>query len=174
MTTILGAVIDLLILFSTYARGRVRICQVGFSNMSNTNMTTILQESIDQLVLTAFSRSNRKKARDALVLHKHQWLRLRPLSKSPAHVQEKAKEIQMQLRPTRVRPKTNAVVARRMVESTLGLRSTVSKEQREAERKQLSDARGPASNFDNFAAKLFTIHHIPEEFCGKGATFSSR
>ncbi|EYC22668.1 hypothetical protein Y032_0016g2888 [Ancylostoma ceylanicum] len=106
MTTILGAVIDLLILFSTYARGRVRI------------------------------------SRDALVLHKHQWLRLRPLSKSPAHVQEKAKEIQMQLRPTRVRPKTNAVVARRMVESTLGLRSTVSKEQREAERKQLSDARG--------------------------------
>ncbi|RCN36498.1 hypothetical protein ANCCAN_17626 [Ancylostoma caninum] len=88
------------------------------------------------------SQNDMCKTRDALVLHKHQWLRLRPLSKSPAHVQEKAKEIQMQLRPTRVRPKTNAVVARRMVENTLGLRSTVSKEQREAERKQLSDARG--------------------------------
>ncbi|KAK6765364.1 hypothetical protein RB195_025330 [Necator americanus] len=79
--------------------------------------------------------------RDALVLHKHQWLRLRPLTKSPSCVQEKAKEIQAQLRPARVRPKTNAVVARRMVEHTLGLRSSISKEQRDAERKQLSDAR---------------------------------
>ncbi|KAK6765365.1 hypothetical protein RB195_025330 [Necator americanus] len=80
-------------------------------------------------------------SRDALVLHKHQWLRLRPLTKSPSCVQEKAKEIQAQLRPARVRPKTNAVVARRMVEHTLGLRSSISKEQRDAERKQLSDAR---------------------------------
>ncbi|VDO84889.1 unnamed protein product [Heligmosomoides polygyrus] len=42
----------------------------------------------------------------------------------------------------RARPKTHAGVARRMVESTLGLRSALSKEQRDAERKQLSDAKG--------------------------------
>ncbi|VDK48524.1 unnamed protein product [Cylicostephanus goldi] len=93
-----------------------------------------------KLVFVVFA--SERQAKDALVLHKHQWLRLRPLSKSPAHVQEKAKEIQGQLRPARARPKTNAVVARRMVEHTLGLRSSISKEQREAERKQLSDARG--------------------------------
>ncbi|EYC22128.1 hypothetical protein Y032_0018g3734 [Ancylostoma ceylanicum] len=56
MTTILGDGIDLLIssIFSTFARGRVRTYQVGFSNTPNTNMTTILQEIIDQLVLTTF------------------------------------------------------------------------------------------------------------------------
>ncbi|EYB85261.1 hypothetical protein Y032_0302g1875 [Ancylostoma ceylanicum] len=33
--------------FSTYARELVKTCQVGFFNMPNTNMTTILRESID-------------------------------------------------------------------------------------------------------------------------------
>ncbi|KAK6033270.1 hypothetical protein OSTOST_00498, partial [Ostertagia ostertagi] len=93
-----------------------------------------------KIVFVVFA--SERQARDALVLHKHQWLRLRPLAKSPARVQEKAREIQAQLKPTRARPKTNAGVARRMVESTLGMRSSVSKEQREAERKQLSDAKG--------------------------------
>ncbi|WKY14992.1 hypothetical protein Q1695_000479 [Nippostrongylus brasiliensis] len=87
-----------------------------------------------------------RQARDALVFHKHQWLRLRPLSKSPARVQEKAREIYSQLKPTRARPKTNVGVARRMVEHTLGMRSSVSKEQREAERKQLFNAKAAKKN----------------------------
>ncbi|KAK5979984.1 hypothetical protein GCK32_000085 [Trichostrongylus colubriformis] len=97
-----------------------------------------------KIVFVVFA--SERQARDALVLHKHQWLRLRPLAKSPARVQEKAREIQAQLKPTRARPKTNAGVARRMVESTLGMRSSVSKEQREAERKQLSDAKAAKKN----------------------------
>ncbi|EYC35314.1 hypothetical protein Y032_1080g3562 [Ancylostoma ceylanicum] len=40
--------------FSTFVRRRVGTCQVGFSNTSKTNMTAILQESIDQLVLMSF------------------------------------------------------------------------------------------------------------------------
>ncbi|VDO60294.1 unnamed protein product [Haemonchus placei] len=97
-----------------------------------------------KIVFVVFA--SERQARDALVLHKHQWLRLRPLSKSPARVQEKAREIQAQLKPTRARPKTNAGVARRMVESTLGMRSSISKEQRDAERKQLSDAKAAKKN----------------------------
>ncbi|KJH42342.1 hypothetical protein DICVIV_11669 [Dictyocaulus viviparus] len=89
---------------------------------------------------------NERQARDALVFQKHQWLRLRPLSKSSARVQEKAREIQAQLRPARYRPKTNVGVARRMVESTLGVRSLISKEQRDVENKQLADAKAARKN----------------------------
>uniref|UniRef100_A0A1I7XCZ2 ULP_PROTEASE domain-containing protein n=1 Tax=Heterorhabditis bacteriophora TaxID=37862 RepID=A0A1I7XCZ2_HETBA len=80
-------------------------------------------------------------ARDVLVLYKHDWLRLRPLSKSPARVQNAAKENQTILMPTRVRPKTNAGVARRMVENTLGLKSSATREQRMAERRQIAEAK---------------------------------
>lgn len=97
-----------------------------------------------KMVFVVFA--SERQARDALVLHKHQWLRLRPLSKSPARIQEKAREMQTLLKPARARPKTHAGVARRMVESTLGLRSAISKEQRDAERKQLSDAKAAKKN----------------------------
>ncbi|KAK6059739.1 hypothetical protein COOONC_02610 [Cooperia oncophora] len=105
-----------------------------------------------KIVFVVFA--SERQARDALVLHKHQWLRLRPLAKSPARVQEKAREIQAQLKPTRARPKTNAGVARRMVENTLGMRSSVSKEQRDAERKQLSDAKGTTVLNGAFSVEL--------------------
>ncbi|EYC43500.1 hypothetical protein Y032_0491g2393 [Ancylostoma ceylanicum] len=39
--------IDFIDFFFIFAQGRVRTCQVGFSNMPDTNMTNILHEIID-------------------------------------------------------------------------------------------------------------------------------
>uniref|UniRef100_A0A0K0D647 RRM domain-containing protein n=1 Tax=Angiostrongylus cantonensis TaxID=6313 RepID=A0A0K0D647_ANGCA len=86
-----------------------------------------------------------RQARDALVFHKHQWLRLRPLSKSPARVQEKA--LAIQVGDLHLRLHTNVGIARRMVESTLGMRSSVSMEQREVENKQLANAKAAKKNY---------------------------
>ncbi|VDM53546.1 unnamed protein product [Angiostrongylus costaricensis] len=108
-----------------------------------------------------------RQARDALVFHKHQWLRLRPLSKSPVRVQEKALtnevgDLHLRLHVDifcvfhfmfdcmfirSCRPKTNVGIARRMVESTLGMRSSVSMERREVENKQLANAKGMQTSF---------------------------
>ena len=42
----------------------------------------------------------------------------------------------------RTRPKTHVGVARRMVEGALGMKANVSQEKKQAERKELNDARG--------------------------------
>lgn len=52
------------------------------------------------------------------------------------------------LQPAKDRPETSAVLARRLVISALGVRSTQSKAEREAERKKLQEARGERKQLD--------------------------
>ncbi|EYC05800.1 hypothetical protein Y032_0080g1364 [Ancylostoma ceylanicum] len=40
--------------FSTFARGRRKTCLLGFSNSLSTNITTILGDVIDSLILSIF------------------------------------------------------------------------------------------------------------------------
>ncbi|KAJ1358174.1 hypothetical protein KIN20_016509 [Parelaphostrongylus tenuis] len=114
--------------------------------LATTDFGSAVVKWLERKIVFVVFESERQ-AREALVFHKHQWLRLRPLSKSPVRVQVKALEIQAQLRPTRSRPKTNVGIARRMVESTLGMRSSVSMEQRKMENKQIADAKGAKKNY---------------------------
>ena len=54
----------------------------------------------------------------------------------------KAKKCIEFLKPYKSRPETTAVAARRLVSGALGLKSKVTKEQREAERQKLREAKG--------------------------------
>lgn len=93
------------------------------------------------IVLVAFD--GEREAKQALVVQCHDWLRLRPLIYSSSEVQKAALECASALRTNikKVRPATNIAVARRLVEGALGKKSTVSREQRQAENKVLRDAR---------------------------------
>ncbi|XP_076845530.1 R3H and coiled-coil domain-containing protein 1-like [Brachyhypopomus gauderio] len=79
-------------------------------------------------------------ARDALRT-KHPMLSVRPLSKSSSATRAKARASSDYLLPAKERPQTSASLARRLVIGALGVKSQQSKEQREAERTQLRQAR---------------------------------
>ncbi|XP_017312583.1 coiled-coil domain-containing protein R3HCC1L [Ictalurus punctatus] len=79
-------------------------------------------------------------ARDALRT-KHPMLKVRPLSKSSTATKAKARDSSDYLLPAKERPQTSASLARRLVIGALGVKSKQSQEQREAERKQLRQAR---------------------------------
>ena len=84
--------------------------------------------------------STRSIAEDALRLPCHN-LKLRKLSQGSAESKQKARQCTDNL-PFKQRPETSAILARRLVSGALGIRVSLSAEQREAERKQLKDARG--------------------------------
>ncbi|KAF5897130.1 coiled-coil domain-containing protein R3HCC1L-like, partial [Clarias magur] len=79
-------------------------------------------------------------ARDVLRT-KHPMLKVRPLSKSSSATKAKARASSDYLLPAKERPQTSAALARRLVIGALGVKSAQSKEQREAERNQLRQAR---------------------------------
>ncbi|MCI4393988.1 hypothetical protein PGIGA_G00163580 [Pangasianodon gigas] len=79
-------------------------------------------------------------ARDALRT-KHPMLKVRPLSKSSSATKALARASSDYLLPAKERPQTSAALARRLVIGALGVKSTQSREQREAERNQLRQAR---------------------------------
>ncbi|XP_053188763.1 coiled-coil domain-containing protein R3HCC1L [Scomber japonicus] len=79
-------------------------------------------------------------AREAL-RSKHPLMKLRPLSKSSPAVKAKARSCSDYLLPAKERPQTSAALARQLVIGALGVKSNVTKEQREAERKKLQEAR---------------------------------
>ncbi|XP_034044806.1 coiled-coil domain-containing protein R3HCC1L [Thalassophryne amazonica] len=72
---------------------------------------------------------------------KHPLLKVRPLSKSPSATRTKARSCTDYLLPTKDRPQTSAVLARKLVVGALGIKSNQTKEQREAERRKLHEAR---------------------------------
>uniref|UniRef100_A0A4W5KID1 R3H domain and coiled-coil containing 1-like n=1 Tax=Hucho hucho TaxID=62062 RepID=A0A4W5KID1_9TELE len=80
-------------------------------------------------------------AREALRT-KHPLLKVRSLAKASVTTRAKARSCSDYLLPTKERPQTSAVLARRLVMGALGVKSPQSKEHREAERKKLQDARG--------------------------------
>lgn len=79
-------------------------------------------------------------AREAL-RSKHALLKLQPLSKSSSATKAIARSCSDYLLPAKERPQTSAALARQLVIGALGVKSNVTKEQREAERKKLQDAR---------------------------------
>uniref|UniRef100_A0A3Q1H7R1 R3H domain and coiled-coil containing 1-like n=1 Tax=Acanthochromis polyacanthus TaxID=80966 RepID=A0A3Q1H7R1_9TELE len=78
-------------------------------------------------------------AREAL-RSKNPLMKLRPLSKSSSATKAKARSCSYLL-PAKERPQTSASLARRLVIGALGVKSNVTKEQREAERKKLQEAK---------------------------------
>ncbi|XP_041125181.1 R3H and coiled-coil domain-containing protein 1-like isoform X2 [Polyodon spathula] len=79
-------------------------------------------------------------ARDALRT-KHPMLKVRPLSQASAVTKAKARGCSDYLLPAKERPKTSAALARRLVIGALGVRSPQSREDRDAEKRKLQEAR---------------------------------
>ncbi|KAM4032045.1 coiled-coil domain-containing protein R3HCC1L isoform 2-T3 [Anomaloglossus baeobatrachus] len=79
-------------------------------------------------------------ARDALS-NKNPLVKVRPLSQATRASRAKARACADFLQPAKDRPETSAVLARRLVISALGVRSTQSRAEREADRKKLQEAR---------------------------------
>ncbi|XP_076001905.1 R3H and coiled-coil domain-containing protein 1-like [Genypterus blacodes] len=79
-------------------------------------------------------------ARDAL-RSKHQLLKVRPLSKSTSAAKAKARSCSDELLPPKERPQTSASLARKLVFGALGVKSNQTKEQRDAERRKLQEAK---------------------------------
>ncbi|KAK6487437.1 coiled-coil domain-containing protein R3HCC1L [Huso huso] len=79
-------------------------------------------------------------ARDALRT-KHPMLKVRPLSQASTATKAKARGCSDYLLPAKERPKTSAALARRLVIGALGVRSPQSREDRDAEKRKLQEAR---------------------------------
>lgn len=79
-------------------------------------------------------------AREAL-RSKHPLMKLRPLSKSSSATKAKARSCSDYLLPAKERPQTSAALARKLVIGALGVKSNLTKEQRDAEKKKLQEAR---------------------------------
>ncbi|XP_008315497.1 coiled-coil domain-containing protein R3HCC1L isoform X2 [Cynoglossus semilaevis] len=72
---------------------------------------------------------------------KHPLMKLRPLSKASPATKAKARTSSDYLLPAKERPQTSAVLARRLVTGALGVKSNLTKEQHEAERRKLQEVR---------------------------------
>ncbi|XP_070683641.1 coiled-coil domain-containing protein R3HCC1L [Pempheris klunzingeri] len=79
-------------------------------------------------------------AREAL-RSKNPLMKLRPLSKSSSAIRAKARSCSDYLLPAKERPQTSAALARKLVIGALGVKSPLTKEQREAERRKLQEAK---------------------------------
>ncbi|XP_015722763.1 coiled-coil domain-containing protein R3HCC1L [Coturnix japonica] len=79
-------------------------------------------------------------ARDALST-KHLMVKTRPLSQGTRAAKAKARAYADFLQPAKERPETSAALARRLVIGALGVRSSQTPAQRDAERKKLQEAR---------------------------------
>ncbi|NXG78153.1 R3HCL protein, partial [Baryphthengus martii] len=79
-------------------------------------------------------------ARDALST-KHLVVKTRPLSQGTRASKAKARMYADYLQPAKERPETSAVLARRLVIGALGVRSSQTPAQRDAERRKLQEAR---------------------------------
>uniref|UniRef100_A0A3Q2YTB6 R3H domain and coiled-coil containing 1-like n=1 Tax=Hippocampus comes TaxID=109280 RepID=A0A3Q2YTB6_HIPCM len=71
---------------------------------------------------------------------KHPLMKVRPLSKSTSETKATARSFSSPL-IAKERPQTSAALARRLVIGALGVKSNVTKEQREAEKRKLQEAR---------------------------------
>lgn len=61
--------------------------------------------------------------------------------------------------PAKERPQTSAALARRLVTSALGVKSRQTKEEREAEKMKLQEARGDIAEL--FTTGLLNLGHFP-------------
>lgn len=109
----------------------------------------------------------------------HPFVKVKPLAQATAESRNKAKKSSASLQPYRQRPETCAALARRLgklkrkfarnvilrftfiffiVTGALGVRLKTAKEERENERRVLSEARGNL-NIRFFSCKNFIVHH---------------
>ncbi|MBN3295865.1 R3HCL protein, partial [Amia calva] len=72
---------------------------------------------------------------------RHPMMKVRPLSQASQATKAKARGCSDYLLPAKERPQTSAALARRLVIGALGVKSPLSKEERDAERKKLQIAR---------------------------------
>ncbi|KAG1656561.1 Coiled-coil domain-containing protein R3HCC1L [Nymphon striatum] len=72
---------------------------------------------------------------------KHALIKSRPLSEAILKSKQKARHCSEFLLPYKLRPKTSAALARRMVTGALGLRVNVPSAKREEEQRQLKEAK---------------------------------
>ncbi|XP_034542947.1 coiled-coil domain-containing protein R3HCC1L [Notolabrus celidotus] len=72
---------------------------------------------------------------------RHPLMKLRPLSKSSSAIKAEARSCSDYLLPAKERPQTSAVLARKLVMGALGVKSNQTKEQRDAEKRKLQDAK---------------------------------
>lgn len=79
-------------------------------------------------------------AREAL-RSKHPLMKVRSLAKASVVTRAKARSCSDYLLPSKERPQSSAALARRLVIGALGVKSNQTKEDREAERKKLQEAR---------------------------------
>lgn len=79
-------------------------------------------------------------AREAL-RSKHPLMKLRPLSKASSATKAEARSCSDYLLPAKERPQTSAALARKLVIGALGVKSNLSKEQRDAEKRKLQEAK---------------------------------
>ncbi|XP_018606570.1 coiled-coil domain-containing protein R3HCC1L isoform X1 [Scleropages formosus] len=79
-------------------------------------------------------------AKEALRM-KNPMMKVRPLSQASSTSKAKARSCSDYLLPAKERPQTSAALARRLVIGALGVRSPQSREEREAEKKKLQEAR---------------------------------
>ncbi|KAK0396577.1 hypothetical protein QR680_001772 [Steinernema hermaphroditum] len=93
----------------------------------------------DSHALIVFSSLHQ--AMSALVTKQNPIIKLRPLIDASEDTLKKVNSCRSQLNAPRFRPQTNASVARRLIENSLGKRSSVSGEKRMKERQQLKEAR---------------------------------
>jgi hypothetical protein len=91
-------------------------------------------------------------AAEVLATH-HPFVKTRPLHEATPESRMKARRAAEFLQPYRPRPETCAALARRLVTGALGVRLNTTREEREAERKLLKDARGNIC----FAVKNFSL-----------------
>lgn len=71
------------------------------------------------------------------------------------------------LRPVGDRPKTSASTARRMVANALGVRVSISKEQRDKERRELQEAKGGGIEITQCLTCLFVTEKKRKEKIAK-------
>ncbi|XP_077461961.1 R3H and coiled-coil domain-containing protein 1-like isoform X1 [Stigmatopora argus] len=79
-------------------------------------------------------------AREAL-RSKHPLMKLRPLSKSTPATKASARSFSESPLPAKERPQTSVALAHRLVIGALGVKSNATKEQREAEKRKLQEAK---------------------------------
>jgi hypothetical protein len=78
----------------------------------------------------------------------HPFVKIRPLHEATPESRLKARRSEF-LHPYRARPETCAAIARRLVTGALGLRLNTTREEREAERRLLKEARGNVCTLRN-------------------------
>ncbi|XP_053201240.1 uncharacterized protein LOC128386259 [Panonychus citri] len=105
----------------------------------------------DSHALAVFS--SQAAAKEAMSMPHHN-IRLRPLNEGIKESKVKAQKCADNLLPYKQRPQTSAILARRLITGALGIRSSISSEQRAAEKKRLQEAKVKMCEHSELVAEM--------------------